>query len=84
MLPPVDLSDLTETQLLRLLATPPSNLLVDCGGRLMPHQLGVCCFVEQLLQMHQHGACLWLCNVHPGLRRCLHQLKLGPLLHLNR
>ena len=81
-LPPVNLSDLTAKQLACLLVAPPPQLLVDCGGRLQPHPLGVCRFVAQLLQLRLRGTCLWLCNVHPGLRRCLHQLNLGAVFHL--
>ena len=82
-LPPVNLADVTAKQLACLPVTPPSHLLVDCGGLLMPHPLGVCRFVGQLLQLRLRGTRIWLCNVHPGLRRCLQQLKLGALLHLN-
>lgn len=81
-LPPVNLADITAKELACLLMAPPSQLLVDCGGRLMPHPLGVCRFVAQLLQMRRRGTSVWLCNVHPGLRRYLHQLELGALLHL--
>ncbi len=82
-LTPVNLADLTAKQLARLLVTPPPHLLIDCGGLLVPYPLGVCSFVAQLLLMRGRGACIWLCNVHPGLHRCLHQLKLAALFHLN-
>ena len=49
----------------------------------MPHPLGVCRFVAQLLVIRGRGTCIWLCNVHPGLRRCLRQLNLAALFHLN-
>ncbi|MGI4885853.1 MAG: hypothetical protein ACRYFR_12915 [Janthinobacterium lividum] len=79
---PVNLADLTAKQLAGLLAEPPSHLLVDCGGRLAPHSLGVCRFVSQLLQLRKQGTSIQLCNVHPGLRRCLDQMELGALFHL--
>ena len=75
---PVRLVELTPKQFV----APPPQLLVDCGGRRLPHPLGVCRFVTQLLQLRRRGARLWLCNVHPGLRRYLHELKLGALFHL--
>ena len=82
-LTPVNLADLTAKQLACLLVAPPSHLLVDWGGRLMPHPLGVGRFVAQLLLVRGRGACIWLCNVHPGLRRCLQQLGLAAVFHLN-
>ena len=75
---PVRLADLTPKQRV----APPPRLLVDCGGQLLPHPLGVCRFVAQLLQLRLRGARIWLCNVHPVLRRYLHQLKLEALFHL--
>ena len=80
---PLNLSNLTAKQLTCLLLAPPPQLLVDCGGVLLPHPLGVCRFVAQLLQLRQRGTRLWLCNLHPGLRRCLHRLGLGSLFHLS-
>ena len=80
---PVNLADLTDKQLMCLLVAPPSQLLIDCGRLLLPHPLGVCRFVAQLLQLRQRGTCIRLCNVHPGLRRCLQQLGLGAMLPLN-
>lgn len=80
---PVNLSDLTAKELACLLVAPPSQLLIDCGGLLVPHPMGMCRFVAQLLQLRLHGTCLWLCNVHPGLRRCLHQMNLGAVFHLH-
>ena len=65
------------------MVAPPPHLLVDCGGLLLPHPLGVCRFVSQLLLIRQRGTCMWLCNVHPGLRRCLQHLELEDLLHLS-
>ena len=82
-LTPVNLADLTAKQLACLLVAPPPHLLVDCGGLLMPHPLGVGRFVTQLLQLRRRGTCLWLCNVHPGLYCCLHQLELSALFHLS-
>jgi anti-anti-sigma regulatory factor len=79
---PVCLADLTAKQLACLLVAPPTQLLIDCGGLLMPHRLGVCRFVAQLLQMRLRGTRLWLCNVHPGLQRCLQQLELADVFHL--
>ncbi|OGX81449.1 hypothetical protein BEN47_05740 [Hymenobacter lapidarius] len=79
----VSLADLTAKQLACLLVAPPPRLLVDCGGLLLPHPLGVCRFVAQLLQMHQRGTRLWLCDVHPALRCCLHRLGLEKVFHLN-
>ena len=73
------LADLTPKQLI----APPPRLLVDCGGRLLPHPLGVCRFVAQLLLLRGRGTCIWLCNLHPGLRRCLRRLDLATLFHLN-
>ena len=75
---PVSLAELTPKQLV----APPPRLLVDCGGRLLPHPLGVCRFVAQLLQLRLRGARIWLCNVHPVLRRYLRQLQLEALFHL--
>ena len=83
-LAPVNLTRLSARQLARLLLGPPAQLLVDCGSRLMPHPLGVGRFVALLLLLRQRGARIWLCNVHPGLRRCLRQLKLGALLPLSK
>jgi len=82
-LTPVNLADLTAKQLACLLVAPPPHLMVDCGGLLMPHPLGVCRFVAQLLLVRGRGTCIWLCNVHPGLRRCLQQLGLAAVFHLN-
>ena len=82
-LTPVNLAHLTAQQLSCLLVAPAPELLVDCGAQLVPHPLGVCRFVAQLLQLRTRGARLWLCNVHPGLRRYLLQLHLGAVFHLN-
>lgn len=81
-LTPVNAADLNATQLTYLLSEPPAQLLVDCGGQLAPHPLGVCRFVAQLLQLRARGVSIWLCNVHPVLRRCLYHVKLGPLFHV--
>ena len=81
-LTPVKLAALEAAQLTRLLVAPPPQLLVDCGGQRAPHPLGVCRYVAQLLVLRRQGADVWLCNVHPGLRRYLHQLQLGALFHL--
>ena len=77
------LADLTAKQLAYLLVAPPVHLLVDCGRLLIPHPLGVCRFVAQLLLLRRRGTGIWLCNVHPGLYRCLHQLELAALFHIN-
>lgn len=79
---PVNLAGLSAKQLAGLLIAPP-QLLVDCGWLLNLHPLGVCRFVAQLLQLRQRRTCIGLCNVHPVLHRCLRQLELGPLFHLN-
>ena len=75
---PVRLVELT----LKQFVAPPPQLLVDCGGQQVPHPLGVGRFVTQQLQLRRRGARLWLYNVHPGLRRYLHQLKIEALFHL--
>lgn len=80
---PVNLADLSAKQLDELLITPPAYLLVDCSGLLLPHPLGVCRFVTQLLQISQQGTRLWLCNVHAGLFRCLQHLEMEVVFHLN-
>ena len=79
----MNLAELTAKQLACLLLVPPPHLLVDCGGLLLPHPLGVCRFVTQLLLMRSRGTNIWLCNVHPVLHGCLHQLGLGAGFHLN-
>ena len=80
---PVAVADLTARQLALMLFTPPAHLLVDCGGLLVPHPLGVCRFVAQLLELHRRGTYIGLCNVHPGLHRYLQQLNLTALFHLS-
>ena len=83
-LPPVNLANLTAKQVAGLLLAPPARLLVDCGSLLLPHPLGVCRFVAQLLTLQSRGTRIWLCNVHPRLRSCLRHLKLATLFHLSR
>lgn len=83
MLMPMNLADLTAKRLACLLVAPPPHLLVDCGGLQIPHPLGVCRFVAQLLQIRQQGTCLRLCNMHPGLHRCLQHLELEAVFHVN-
>ncbi|MDF7815250.1 hypothetical protein [Hymenobacter sp. YC55] len=78
---PVSLGKLTAQQLAQLLLEPSPQLLVDCGGLVAPHPLGVCHFATQLVLLRQKGVCVYLCNVHPVLRHCLHQLKLQYLFH---
>ncbi|GAC1375016.1 MAG: hypothetical protein NVSMB30_18620 [Hymenobacter sp.] len=82
-LTPVNLAGLNAGQLARLLVAPPAQLLVDCGGLLLPHPLGVCRFVGQLLQIRQRGTSVWLCNVHPELHYCLGQLNLVAVFPLH-
>ena len=82
-LPPLNLTDFMAKPPAYLLVAPPPHLLIDCGGRPVPHPLGVGRFVAQLLLMRRWGTCIWLCNVHPGLRRCLHRLHLEAVFHLN-
>lgn len=82
-LTPVRLAGLNAKQLAGLLVAPPRHLLVDCGGLLLPHPLGVCRFVAQLLQLRRRGTSIWLCNVHSGLHRCLGQLNLAAVFPLN-
>ena len=82
-LTPVSLAALTAKQLASLLLAPPPQLLVDCDGLLLPHPLGVCRFVAQLLLLQSRGTSIRLCNVHPKLRGCLQYLKLGASFHLN-
>ena len=79
---PLNVAALNATQLTDLLAEPPAHLLVDCRGQPALHPLGVCRFVAQLLQLRSRGISIWLCNVHPVLRRCLYHVKLGPLFHV--
>jgi hypothetical protein len=74
---------LTAKQLACLLLAPPPQLLVDCGGQQIPHPLGVCRFITQLLVIRSRETSLWLCNVHPVLHGCLHQLKLSALFNLS-
>ena len=80
MLRPINLTDLTPTQLTRLLLTPLPQLLIDCGGQRLPHPLGVCRYVSQQLRLR--GTDVWLCNVHPELRRYLHKFRLSTAFHL--
>ena len=80
---PVNVAALTEQQLTCLLATPPAQLLIDCGALLLPHPLGVCAFVAQLLPLRHKGTSIGLCNVHPQVRHCLQELHLSAIFHLN-
>ena len=82
-LAPVNLAGLNARELAQLLVGPPLHLLVDCGGLLLPHPLGVCRFVAQLLLMRRRGTSIWLCNVHPGLQYCLGHLNLAAVFPLN-
>ena len=82
-LAPVSLAGLNARELAQLLVGPPLQLLVDCGGFLLPHPLGVCRFVAHLLLMRRRGTSIWLCNVHPGLHRCLRLLQLEAVFPLN-
>ena len=82
-LAPVNLVGLNARELAQLLVGPPPQLLVDCSRQLIPHPLGVCRFVAQLLQMRRRGTSIWLCNVHPGLQYCLGHLNLTAVFPLN-
>ena len=52
------------------------QLLVDCENLRCQRTLGISHVVSQLLLLHQSGASIWLRNVNPVLRRCLHLLRL--------
>ncbi|NVO30279.1 hypothetical protein [Hymenobacter lapidiphilus] len=81
-LAPVHLADLTAKQLAGLLAAPPAQLAVDCRWLPAPHPLGVGRFVSQLLALRSRGTRIHLAQVHPVLARCLHQLALSRVFHL--
>ena len=82
-LPPVSPAELNKTLLTGLLVASPARRLANCGGAIMPHPLGMGHFVSQLLQLRRRIGCIWLLNVHPVLRRCLHQSGVGALFHLS-
>lgn len=83
-LAPEQFGDLSAEQLAQLLITPPPpHLTIDCGGQCAPRPAGVCRFVSYLLLLRQRGTSIRLRNVHPVLQRCLFQLRLENLLHLN-
>jgi len=52
------------------------QLLVDCDNLRCQRTLGISYVVSQLLLLRQSGASVWLRNVNPVLRRCLHLLQL--------
>jgi anti-anti-sigma regulatory factor len=79
---PVNLAEVDAAHLVRILAQPHMQLLVDCGALPCQRTLGVCFLVSQLLVLRQSGACVWLRNVSPVLQRCLHQLNLTSLFPL--
>ncbi|WP_324677984.1 hypothetical protein [Hymenobacter sp. GOD-10R] len=53
-----------------------SQFLVDCDNLRCQRTLGISHVVSQLLLLRQSGASVWLRNVNPVLRRCLHLLRL--------
>ena len=79
----VNLAGLNARELAGLLVAPPERLLVNCGGLLLPHPLGVCRFVAQLLLLRRRGMSIWLSNVHPGLRHCLAHFNLAAVFQLD-
>ncbi|OUJ72378.1 hypothetical protein BXP70_19205 [Hymenobacter crusticola] len=78
-LTPVVLASLNAKQLAELLVAPLPQLLIDCGELGIPHPLGVCHFVSQLLCLRRRGTRVWLCNVPLVLHHSLSQLGLGTL-----
>jgi anti-anti-sigma regulatory factor len=73
---PINLAEVDAAHLVRILARPHVQLLVDCRTLPCQRTLGVCFLVSQLLVLRQIGASVRLHNVSPVLRRCLHQLGL--------
>jgi anti-anti-sigma regulatory factor len=73
----VDLDAVDTTQLVQALAQHARpQLLVDCEDLRCQQTLGISHVVSQLLLLRQSGASIWLRNVNPVLRRCLHLLRL--------
>ena len=73
----VNLDAVDTAQLAHALAqhTKP-QLLVDCDHLHCQRTLGVSHVISQLLLLRQSGASIWLRNVNPILKRCLHLLRL--------
>jgi anti-anti-sigma regulatory factor len=80
---PVNLDRDDANQLARYLARQPRHtrpqFVVDCGTLKCLRTLGVSHVVSQLLVLHRSGASIWLRNVDPVLKRCLHVLRLESL-----
>jgi anti-anti-sigma regulatory factor len=74
---PVNLAEVDAAHLVRILAQPRAQLVVDCGALPYQRTLGLCFLVSQLVILRQSGAHVWLRNVSPVLLRCLHTLKLS-------
>ena len=74
---PVNLAEVDAAHLIRILAQPHAQLLVDCGTLSCQRTLGICFLVSQLLVLRQSGASIRLRNASPVLRRCLHKLGLS-------
>ena len=79
---PINLAAVDATHLMRILAQPRAQLLVDCGALPCQRTLGICFLVSQLLVLRQHGARVWLRNASPVLLRCLQKLNLGSFFFL--
>lgn len=79
---PINLAAVDATLLVRILAQPATQLLVDCGALPCQRALGICYLVSQLLVLRQSGASVWLRNASPVLRHCLEKLQLGSLFTL--
>jgi len=73
----INLAEVDAAHLVRILARPPVQLLVDCGTLSCQRTLGICFLVSQLLVLRQGGASVRLHNAGPVLRRCLHKLGLS-------
>lgn len=58
---------------------PQPQVLIDCGTLKCQRTLGVSHVISQLLLLRHSGAQVWLRNVNPVLRRCLHMLHLEQL-----
>ncbi|MVN78795.1 hypothetical protein GO988_20880 [Hymenobacter sp. HMF4947] len=74
---PVNLAEVDAAHLVRILARPHVQLLVDCGTLPCQRTLGICFLVSQLLVLRRGGASVRLRNTSPVLRRCLHKLGLS-------
>lgn len=82
----VDLDAVEATHFVRALAQQPQlrppHLVIDCSRLKCLRNLGVSYVVSQLLIFHQSGARVFLRNVEPVLRRCLHLLRLDNLFSI--